>query len=112
MLPFTARERQAALFAVLVLIAGLSLKMIFAIAPAVPAALQVLDAVVYRPKIAINRAGYQELLAVPHIGPAAAARIINYRRAHGKIGNPDALAAALRKKPGALGALSGAFRWD
>lgn len=111
MWPLTPQERQAALFAVLVLLAGISLKLVFHVAPLAAGSLSVLDNVVYRPKVDINKAGYAELLTVPHVGPAAAARIMNYRQAHGRFRSSDELALALKRKPDAVRRLSGYFQW-
>jgi|GEM_PF-2483325 len=111
MWPFTDQERQAALFLVFVLIAGISIKLIFFIAPPAQASLRVLDDARYRPKININRAGYNELITVPHLGPSSAAKIIHYREARQRIRNPAELAYLLKKKPRTVRVLSGYFQW-
>jgi DNA uptake protein ComE-like DNA-binding protein len=111
MWPLTDQERRAALFLVFVLVAGISFKLIFALAPPAQASLRVLDDAVYRPRIDINRAGYTELLSIPHLGPSSAARIIHYRQAHQRIRNADELATVLKKKPAAARALAGYFKW-
>ncbi|MBF0387508.1 MAG: helix-hairpin-helix domain-containing protein [Candidatus Omnitrophica bacterium] len=111
MWPFTVQERQAALFAVLVFIAGIAFKLVFWVAPPVNASLQVLDSVRFRPKVDLAKASYSELLTVKGIGPSSAARIINYRKTRGRIRNPAELSRALKKKPRAVRPLIGAFKW-
>ncbi len=98
MLPFTPQERQALVFTAFVLIAGLSFKLIFFLRPAVSLHLAVLDEPHYRPKVDLNRASYDDILAVPHIGPSTAAKIVRYRQAEGGIHGIDDLAAALGGK--------------
>ncbi len=111
MWPLTDQERQAALFGALVLVFGLSFKLIFILAPPAQQSLRLLDDARYRPKVDIQRAGYDELVSVPNIGPSSAARIINYRKAHGRVRNPHELAYLLKKKPRAVRPLVEYFQW-
>ncbi|MBF0593427.1 MAG: helix-hairpin-helix domain-containing protein [Candidatus Omnitrophica bacterium] len=111
MWPFSPQERQAALFAVLILITGISFKLIFVVLPPSQMSLRVLDDSLYHPKININTATYAELAAVRHLGPASAARIINYRKTGRRVGGPDELAVILKRKPAVVRKFSGAFKW-
>lgn len=99
MLPFTARERQAVLFLAFLFLTGLSFRLFFILKPAAQKHVAVLDDASYRLKTNINKATYDALLSIPHIGPSSAAKIIRYRHSQGPLKGPEDLAVALQRKP-------------
>lgn len=99
MLPLTSRERLAVVFISGVFLLGLSLKLVFVLRPALSRHLTVLDEPSYRPRVNLNTASYDEILAVPFIGPSSAGRILRYRQTYGSIPGPETLAIILKKKP-------------
>ena len=111
MLPFTPRERQALVFLSFVLIAGLSFKLIFGSLPIVERAVRVLDEPQYRPKVDINLAPYNELIAVPFIGPSAAGKIVRARKAKGRINGPAGLVAVLGRTPAEIERVRPYLEW-
>ena len=102
MLPFTPQERQALIFSAFVFLFGLSFKLFFFMQPSLAARVTVLDEPHYRPKVDLNRASYDDILAVPHIGPSTAGKILRYRQAKGGIHSLDELTAALGGKSAAV----------
>ena len=83
MLLFTPDERRAVIFCAAVFLAGTFLQIAFKLYPPAPRHLVLLDEPPARPKVDINHASYNELLAVPGFGPATAARVFNRRRDKG-----------------------------
>ncbi len=111
MLPFTPKERQAVIFTTCVFLAGLSFKLSFFLRPSLTGRLTILDEPQYRPRVNINRASYDEVLAVPHIGPSTAGKIIRYRQARGGIHNTEQLAEALGGKTASADKLAPYLEW-
>jgi len=99
MLPFTPQERRVVLYFSSVLLLGLVLRGLFRVAPFVEKSLVILEEDRFRPKVSLNRADYEELLAVPYIGAVTARRILERRRTRGPFRSVD----ELREVPGMRG---------
>ena len=99
MLLLTPHERRAIVFIGAAFFCGICLDIIFKLSPLSYSKLTVLDAPLLRAKVNVNHASYEELLTVPGIGPATAARIIYTRQDKG----PFASLAVLRTIKGMSG---------
>jgi competence protein ComEA len=88
---FTPHERRAVIFIAAVFFCGTCLSIFFKLKPSLYRHLDVLDEPLARPKININQATYEELLAVPGLGPSTAARIIYARQEKGHFDSLDDL---------------------
>ena len=87
----TPHERRALVFSGAVFILGLFLHILLKLFPASYQCLTFLDHPPGHFRIDVNRASYDELLGVPGIGPAVAARIIYAREARGRFTALDEL---------------------
>jgi DNA uptake protein ComE-like DNA-binding protein len=79
MLILTDQEKKVAVFTLVVVGAGASLQLAFKTSPAVSRTIEVIDNPRFYPKVNVNTASVQELVAIPHIGPSAAQRIVAVR---------------------------------
>ena len=79
MLILTDQEKRVAVFVTVVIGAGASLHLAFKVSPAVTRAATVIDSPVFYPKVNVNTASLEELVAIPHVGPAVAKRIVASR---------------------------------
>ncbi len=84
MLFFTPHERRALIFLGAAFFCGICLDIAFKLYPPGYQALQVLDKAPEHAQIDINRASYEDLIAVAGIGPSTAARIIYAREKAGR----------------------------
>jgi hypothetical protein len=76
---FTKQERQVFLFLIVVVFAGLILDLSFKGRREFLIRFHILDDPSFYPKVNINKATYDELVAVPYLGPVTA-RLISERR--------------------------------
>lgn len=84
MLYFTPHERRALIFLGAAFFCGTCLDIALKLYPPGYERLQVLDRAPERARVDVNRAAYDELVAVDGIGPSTAARIIYARQRAGR----------------------------
>ena len=88
MLNFTRQERLVLAVLGLIFLFGSILHFVFK-DQTFQQALQIIDSDKIYPKTDLNRAGYEEFLRLPGIGPASAQRLIDYRNEHGAFRSLD-----------------------
>lgn len=79
MIFLTEQERKVALFVALVFFSGMVIRSAAFFFPSQTRALAILDDDSFRPPVDINRASFDELVAVPRIGAFTARKIIERR---------------------------------
>ena len=94
MLILTDHEKKVVHFLLLVLGAGMLLECSFRLFPLWGRALSIISNDTFYPKVNVNTASLNELVAVPHIVPSTAKRLIVARSAGGRFHSPDDLARA------------------
>lgn len=94
MLQLTEQEKKVTLFVCLVLGGGTALEVSFKFFPFLRESLSVVGNDAFYPKVNVNRASLDELVALPNIGPLTAKRIIDARSASGSFRSPEDLARA------------------
>jgi len=83
MLPFTRQERAVLATLVSVFVIGTLLRHFFERRPEAARKVHILQGGQLHATVDINKAGYEELVKLPHIGPATAKRILEYRKNRG-----------------------------
>ncbi|MBF0330427.1 MAG: helix-hairpin-helix domain-containing protein [Candidatus Omnitrophica bacterium] len=91
MIILTPQERRSVIFIGAVFLCGICLQVILKLYPPGYQQLTFLDRPSERLAVDVNRASYEELLAVPGIGPSVAARIIYARDNKGSFKSLDEL---------------------
>ena len=91
MLNLTKQERLVLIFFACVFFIGTSLHYTFKKSAPLEKAVSLIEGDKLYPKIDINTASYQELLALPSVGPVTARRIIDYRSQHGPLSSLEEL---------------------
>lgn len=79
---FTENERRTIVIVCAVFLLGTTVRYVCRVHPEVFDLVNVIETERLYPKIDINTASYEALLALPYIGPATANAIIDYREKH------------------------------
>lgn len=82
---FTRQEQFICLAVLLSLTVGSMLGYVFKKHPEILTLMNVADSDWVYPRIDVNQAGFEELDAIPYIGPYTANKILEYRQQHGRI---------------------------
>jgi len=80
MFSFTEQERHVLLVLMLIILVGTSLHLAFKKYPHLKDMVNLIDGEDIYLKTDINTASYQDLIAIPYIGPATADQILAYRQ--------------------------------
>lgn len=83
MFNLTRQEKQVLLFVGAVVLAGIAISCLQKINPRFKAIFPQSSPSIIEKKVNPNKAGLEELIRLPEIGPALAENIIEYRNAHG-----------------------------
>ena len=94
MLNLTDQEKKVVLFVLLVFGAGAALELFFKLVPSSQRTLSIVGSDAFYPKVNVNTASFDDLVAVPHIGPSMAKRIVDARSAGGPFRSAEDLARA------------------
>jgi competence protein ComEA len=94
MVYLTDQEKKVVLFTLAVLGVGAALEFSFKVSPSWPRALSVVGNDAFYPRTNVNTATLGELVAVPHIGPSTAKRIVDARSAGGPFRSAEDLGRA------------------
>ncbi|NTV29350.1 MAG: helix-hairpin-helix domain-containing protein [Candidatus Omnitrophica bacterium] len=94
MFQLTEQEKKVAVFVCIVLGVGTALELSFKRCPSWHRTLSVIASEAYYPRVNVNRASADELMAVPQVGPVLAKRILEARAACGPFHSPADLACA------------------
>ena len=81
----TKQERIVVSAFALIVFCGLAIQLIAKRYPHLGELINVVENDQLMPKLDVNKASYDELVAVPYIGPYTANQIIHYRQEHGSI---------------------------
>ena len=91
MLLLTKEERLVLICLGVVVVLGVSTSYLLKVSPTVRDLLSVTSRYEEYLRLDVNTISYDELLAIPHIGPELAKRIIVYRKDHGALTNLNEL---------------------
>ncbi len=94
MFALTRHEKIVLLFLAVTCVCGTIFNYLFKKNPELFRQINILENEIYIKKIDVNKASYEELLNIPHIGPVGAKKIIDYRREYGFFDDIEELKAA------------------
>ena len=81
----TKQERIVVSAFALIVFCGLAIQLVIKRYPHIGELINVVENDQLMPKFDVNKASYDELVAIPYIGPYTANQIIRYRQEHGSI---------------------------
>ena len=93
MFALTRHEKIVILFLVVIFVGGAIFDYVFKKEPNLFNKISILENKSFIKKIDINKASYEDLLGIPHVGPVMARKVIDYRREYGSFESIEELKA-------------------